>query len=60
MKNMQAQKKESRTPTLDSYSTVFKYIPTRPDIRRIIYRNKKIICVNLSARPGAKIDILTD
>lgn len=60
MKNMQAQPNESRTPTLDSYRKAFKYIPTRPDIRRIIYRNKKIICVNLSAQPGAKVDVLTD
>lgn len=58
MKNMQAQKNESRTPTLDSYRTVFKSIPEQPDVRRIISRKKQLICVNIAARPGAKIDKL--
>lgn len=59
MKNMQAHQ-PGITPTLDTYSKVFKHLPSRPDVRRIIYRKKKLICVNLSARPGAKIDVLTD
>ena len=58
MKNMQSQKKESRTPTLDSYRTVFKSIPESPEVRRIISRKKQLICVNIAARPGAKIDKL--
>ena len=58
MKNMQAQQNESRTPTLDSYRTVFKSIPESPDVRRIISRKKQLICVNIAARPGAKIDKL--
>lgn len=58
MKNMQAQPNESRTPTLDSYRTVFKSIPEQPDVRRIVSRSKKLICINTAARPGAKIDQL--
>lgn len=57
MKNMQAQQL-SRTPTLDTYRKVCKPIPERPDIRRIISRSKKLICINTAARPGAKIDKL--
>lgn len=58
MKNMQAQPKESRTPTLDSYRTVFKSILESPEVRRFIWRSKKMIYINISARPGAKIDKL--
>ena len=55
---MQAQPKESRTPTLDSYREVFKSIPESPEIRRFIWRKKKMIYINIAARPGAKIDKL--
>ena len=58
MKNMQAQPQESRTPILDSYRTMFKSIPEMPDVRRIISRKKRLICINIAARPGAKIDKL--
>ena len=58
LKNMQAQPNESRTPTLDSYRTVFKSIPESPEVRRIISRKKQLICVNIAARPGAKIEKL--
>ena len=58
MKNMQAQPKESRTPTLDNYRTVFKSIPESPEVRRFIWRGKKMIYINIAARPGAKIDKL--
>ena len=58
MKNMQAQNKESRTPTLDNYRTVFKSIPEQPEVRQIISRKKQLICINIAARPGAKIDKL--
>lgn len=58
MKKMQAQPNESRTPILDSYRKVFKSIPEQPDVRRIISRKKQLICINIAARPGAKIDKL--
>ena len=58
MKNMQAQPQDSRTPTLDSYRTVFKSIPESPEVRRFIWRSKKMIYINIAARPGAKIDKL--
>lgn len=58
MKNMHTQPQESRTPTLDSYRTVFKSIPEQPEVRRFIWQSKKMICINLAARPGAKIDRL--
>ena len=58
MKNMQSQKKESRTPTLDSYRTVFKSIPERPEVRRFIWRSRRTIYINLAARPDAKIEQL--
>ena len=58
MKNMQAQPKESRTPTLDSYRTVFKSIPERPEVRRFIWRSRRTIYINLAARPDAKIEQL--
>lgn len=58
MKSMHTQPQESRTPILDTYRTVFKSIPDQPDVRRIISRGKKLICINLAARPGAKIDKL--
>ena len=58
MKNMQAQPKESRTPTLDSYRTIYRSFPDQPDVRRIISRRRRTICINLAARPGAKIDRL--
>lgn len=58
MKNMHTQPQESRTPTLDSYRTVFKSIPEQPEVRRIISRKKQSICINMAARPGAKIDRL--
>ena len=58
MNNTHAQQQESRTPTLDSYRTVFKSIPESPEVRRIISRKKQLICVNIAARPGAKIDKL--
>ena len=58
MKSMHNQPQESRTPTLDTYRTVFKSIPEQPNVRRIISRGKQLICVNIAARPGAKIDKL--
>ena len=58
MKIMHTQPQESRTPILGTYRTVFKSIPDQPDVRRIISRGKKLICINLAARPGAKIDKL--
>ena len=58
MKNMQAQSKESRTPTLDSYRTIYRRLPDQPEVRRIISRRRRTICINLAARPGAKIDQL--
>lgn len=58
MKNMHTQPQESRTPILDSYCTVFKSMPDHPEVRRIIWQSKKMICINLAARPGAKIDKL--
>ena len=58
MKNMHAQPQESRTPTLDSYRTVFKSIPERPEVRRFIWRSRRTIYINLAARPDAKIEQL--
>lgn len=58
MKIMNTQPQESRTPILDTYRTVFKSIADQPDVRRIISLGKKLICINLAARPGAKIDKL--
>ena len=58
MKNMQAHSKESRTPSLDSYRTIYRRVPDQPDVRRIISRRRRTICINLAARPGAKIDRL--
>ena len=58
MKKTQAQPNESRTPILDSYRTMFKSIPEQPEVRRIISRKKQLICVNIAARPGAKIEKL--
>ena len=58
MKNMQAQPNESRTPTLDSYRTVFKSIPERPEVRRFIWRSRRTIYINPAARPDAKIEQL--
>ena len=58
MKSMHTQPQESRTPTLDTYRTVFKSIPEQPNVRQIISREKQLICVNIAARPGAKIDKL--
>lgn len=58
MKNMQAQLKESRTPTLDSYRTIYRRFPDQPEVRRIISRRRRTICINLAARPDAKIDQL--
>ena len=57
MKNMQAQQ-PGRTHTLDTYRKVCKPMPDRPEVRRIISRSKKLICINTAARPGAKIDQL--
>ena len=57
MKNMQAQQ-PSCTPTLDTYRKVCKSMPDRPEVRRIISRSKRLICINTAARPGAKIDQL--
>ena len=58
MKNMQAQPNASRTPILDSYRTVFKSIPDRPEVRRFIWRSRRTIYINLAARPDAKIEQL--
>lgn len=58
MKRMYTEPHGSRTPTLDTYRTVFKSIPEQPDVRRIISRKKQLICINIAARPGAKIDKL--
>ena len=33
-------------------------LPDQPDVRRIISRRRRTICINLAARPGAKIDQL--
>ena len=60
MKNMQAQPKESRTPTLDSYRRVHMSMPEYPEIRRFIWRIQKTIYINTAARPGAKIDQLLE
>lgn len=56
MKNTKTQPQESRTPTLDSYRTVFKSIPERPEVRRFIWRSRRTIYINLAARPDAKIE----
>ncbi len=58
MKNMKTQPQESRTPILDSYRTVFKSIPERPEVRRFIWRSRRTIYINLAARPDAKIEQL--
>ena len=58
MNNTHAQQQESHTPTLDSYRKVCKSIPEMPDVRRIISRKKRLICINIAAWPGAKIDKL--
>lgn len=58
MKNTKTHPQESRTPTLDTYRKVCKSMPDRPEVRRIISRSKKLICINTAARPGAKIDQL--
>ena len=58
MKNMKTQPQESRTPILDSYRTVFKSIPDRPEVRRFIWRSRRTIYINLAARPDAKIEQL--
>ena len=58
MNNTHAQQQESRTPTLDSDRKVCKSIPEMPDVRRIISRKKRLICINIAAWPGAKIDKL--
>ena len=58
MKKAQEMRQESRTPTLDSYRTIYRCIPDQPDVRRIISRRRRTICINLAARPGAKIDRL--
>lgn len=58
MKNMQDQPNESRTPTLDSYRTIYRRLPDQPEVRRIISRRRRTICINLAARHGAKIDRL--
>ena len=58
MKNMKTQPQASRTPILDSYRTVFKSIPERPEVRRFIWRSRRTIYINLAARPDAKIEQL--
>ena len=58
MKKAQDRRQESRTPTLDSYRTIYRYIPEQPEVRRFIWRSRKLIYINLSARPDAKIDKL--
>ena len=58
MKKAQDMRQESRTPTLDSYRTIYRSIPDQPEVRRIISRRRRTICINLAARPGAKIDRL--
>lgn len=58
MKKAQEKRQESRTPTLDSYRTIYRRIPDQPEVRRIISRRRRTICINLAARPGAKIDRL--
>lgn len=58
MKNTKTQTQESRTPILDSYRTVFKSIPERPEVRRLIWRSRRTIYINLAARPDAKIEQL--
>lgn len=60
MKNTLNRKRESRTPILDGYRTIYRFMPDRPEVARIISRGRKTICINLAARPGAKIDMLTD
>lgn len=60
MKSMEEKRKrESRTPTLDSFKVIYRFMPDRPEVARIISRSRRTICVNLAARPGAKIDVLT-
>lgn len=58
MKNTKTQPQECRTPILDSYRTVFKSIPERPEVRRFIWRSRRTIYINLAARPDAKIEQL--
>lgn len=56
MKNMQNKPQAKRM--LDSYRRVLMSMPEYPEIRRFIWRSKKMIYINISARPGAKIDKL--
>ena len=58
MKKTQAQPKESRTPTLDSYRRIPMAMPEFPEVRRFIWRSKKTIYINTAARHWAKIDKL--
>ena len=58
MKKTQAQPKESRTPTLDSYRRIPMAMPEYPEVRRFIWRSQKTIYINTAARHGAKIDKL--
>lgn len=48
----------SRTPILDTYDTIYRNYPDRPEVARIIDRGSKTIIINLDARPGANIDVL--
>lgn len=59
MERNENSKHGKRTPILDTYRTIYRHYPDHPEIARIISSKRKLICVNLSARTGANIDVLT-
>lgn len=49
-----------RTPILDTYRVVYRHFDDIPEIARIISRKRKLICINLSARKDANVDVLIE
>lgn len=44
---------------LDTFQTIFRHCPDMPDTAKIISLSRRMICINLSAKKGAKVYVLT-
>lgn len=44
---------------LETFQTIFRHCADMPDTARIISLSRRMICVNLSAKKGANVYVLT-
>lgn len=46
---------KNRKSILDTYDRVYVHMPEHEDIEKFVYPDRKVIYINIAAKPGAKI-----